>query len=78
MNYDTEKNFEENIEAFLISAEGGWEKATDAGYNHTESSGKALDLATLISFVQRTQPKQWARFEKQCKISCFFVEFLLS
>ena len=66
MNYDTEKNFEENIEAFLISAEGGWQKASDAGYNSAESSGKALDLAVLIDFVQRTQPKQWARFEKQC------------
>ena len=66
MSWDTEKNFEENIEQFLISADGGWQKATDAGYNSAESSGKALDLATLISFVQRTQPKQWARFEKQC------------
>ena len=66
MSYDSEKNFEKNIEAFLISDMGGWQKATDAGYNHAESSGKALDLATLISFVQRTQPKQWVRFEKQC------------
>ena len=66
MNYDTEKNFEENIESFLISAEGGWQKATDAGYNSAESTGKALDLETLISFVQRTQPRAWARLEKQC------------
>ena len=65
MNYDSEKNFEENIEAFLISEAGGFTKATDAGYKSAESVGKALDLGTLIDFVQRTQPKQWARFEKQ-------------
>ena len=65
MNYDSEKNFEDNIEAFLISEAGGFTQATDAGYKSAESAGKALDLGTLIDFVQRTQPKQWARFEKQ-------------
>ena len=65
MNQDTEKNFEADIESFLISAEGGFTKATDAGYRSAESVGKALDIDTLISFVRRTQPKQWARFEKQ-------------
>ena len=29
---ENEKQFESNIEAFLISPDGGYEKATDAGY----------------------------------------------
>ena len=48
MNYDSEKNFEDNIEAFLISEAGGFTQATDAGYKSAESTGKALDLGTLI------------------------------
>ncbi|MBO4619670.1 MAG: type I restriction endonuclease subunit R [Victivallales bacterium] len=63
MNHDTEKNFEADIEAWLTSAEGGWTKATDAGYR--ASIEKALDLDTLVDFVQRTQPKSWGRFVKQ-------------
>ena len=29
---DNEKQFEQDIESFLISPKGGWQKATDAGY----------------------------------------------
>ena len=29
---DNEKQFESDIESFLISNLGGWKKATDAGY----------------------------------------------
>ena len=61
---EDEKQFESNIEAFLISPAGGYEKATDAGY--TLSSGMALDIHTLVGFVKATQPTQWQRFEKQC------------
>ena len=32
---ENEKQFESNIEAFLISPDGGYEKATDAGYTVT-------------------------------------------
>lgn len=49
MNYDSEKNFEENIEAFLISEAGGFTKATDAGYKSAESVGKA-EFIFLESF----------------------------
>ena len=66
MSYDSEKNFEENIEEYLISAEGGWSKATDDGYRSAAAAGKALDLDVLLDFVKRTQAKAWARFEKQC------------
>ena len=61
---ENEKQFESNIEAFLISPAGGYEKATDAGY--TASSGMALDIRTLVGFVKATQPIMWQRFEKQC------------
>ena len=61
---EDEKQFESNIEAFLISPAGGYEKATDAGY--TSSSGMSLDIHTLVGFVKATQPTQWQRFEKQC------------
>ena len=61
---ENEKQFESNIEAFLISPAGGYEKVTDAGY--TSSSGMALDIHTLVGFVKATQPIMWQRFEKQC------------
>lgn len=61
---ENEKQFESNIEAFLISPVGGYEKATDAGY--TSSSGMALDINILVGFVKATQPIMWQRFEKQC------------
>ena len=61
---ENEKQFESNIEAFLISPVGGYEKATDAGY--ISSSGMALDIHTLVEFVKVTQPIMWKRFEKRC------------
>ena len=46
---ENEKQFESNIEAFLISPAGGYEKATDAGY--ASSSGMALDIHTLEIYI---------------------------
>ena len=53
---DNERQFEQDIESFLISPVGGWQKASDAGYRASMDSGMALDLATLVGFVQATQP----------------------
>ena len=61
---EDEKQFETNIEEFLVSPEGGYEKATDAGYR--ESIDMALDIETLVRFVKKTQPLVWQRFERQC------------
>ena len=61
---ENEKQFEANIEAFLISPEGGYTKANDTGYRN--SIDMALDIETLISFVKATQPIMWQRFERQC------------
>ena len=61
---ENEKQFESNIEAFLISPKGGYVKATDKGY--AKSCGMALDIETFVSFIKETQPITWQRFEKQC------------
>lgn len=57
----TEKQFETDIEAFLISEEGGYTKTTD-----TYDPIAGLYVNTLISFIKETQPKEWTRFERQC------------
>ena len=72
---DNEKQFESDIESFLISNLGGWKKATDAGYRRgfqtdgegTPTENYALDINVLCTFVKNTQPIQWALFEKRCK-----------
>ena len=60
---ENEKQFEADIEQYLISPIGGFIKATDADYNPT----MALDIHTLVDFVKTTQPVMWQRFEKQCR-----------
>ena len=62
---EDEKQFESNIEAFLISEEGGYEQADDSGYR--ASADMALDIDTLVRFVKKTQPIVWQRFERQCQ-----------
>lgn len=57
-----EIRFESDIESFLLSPKGGYEKGKITDYNKE----LAIDMTTLISFVQTTQPKEWTRFEKQC------------
>ena len=68
---DNEKQFEADIESYLTSEEGGWVKATDAGYKEgfqysadgTFEENYALDIELLCNFVKRTQPVAWALFE---------------
>lgn len=60
----TEKRFEEDIETFLISREGGYTKTTD-----TYDVNCGLYVNTLIKFIQETQPKEWARFENANKVN---------
>ena len=72
---ENEKQFESDIESWLISPAGGWTKATDDGYRSgfiRDSFGilqenYALDLSTLCAFVKNTQPVAWAVFVKRCK-----------
>jgi len=61
---ESEKDFENYIESFLISKEGGWTKGTDAGYKN--SKGMGLDIKTLTDFVKSSQPVAWKRYERFC------------
>lgn len=73
---DNEMQFESVIVAFLISEQGGWTNASDAGYR--AHAAKGFDLDTLVAFVQTTQPKAWSRFEWQSNSDAsekFYREF---
>lgn len=75
-----EKNLEEDIEAFLCSPAGGFLKCADkhsllyvedgtyqmVGGGYMEHRDRALDAATLVNYIQTTQPKAWERFERMC------------
>lgn len=75
-----EKNLEEDIKSFLCSPEGGFFKCDDrhsllyvedgtyqmVGGGYMEHRDRALDAATLVNFIQTTQPKAWDRFERMC------------
>ena len=54
----SEKKFEEDIETSLLSPAGGYTKGADV-YDPKEG----LYVNTLIDFIKRTQPKEWAKFE---------------
>ncbi|MGN1197419.1 MAG: type I restriction endonuclease subunit R, partial [Acetatifactor sp.] len=56
----TEKRFESDIEAFFLSAAGGYTKNND-----TYEPDLGLNSATLIRFIQKTQPNEWKRFTMQ-------------
>ena len=58
-----EKRFESDIEAAFLSPEGGYVKGTDA---YDPALGLYVD--TLMDFIRRTQPKEWARFENANKV----------
>lgn len=53
-----EKNFEQDIEAYLLS-DGGYVK----GSMDTYDKKRAIDMPVLIRFIETTQPKQWARYQ---------------
>lgn len=59
----TEKRFESDIESFFLSAAGGYTKNTD-----TYEPDLGLYPATLIRFIQKTQPNEWKRFTLQNSI----------
>lgn len=63
---DSEKQFEQGIESFLISPAGGRQKASNVGCRASMDSGMVLDLGILVRFIKATQSVQWQRFEKQC------------
>ena len=56
-----EKRFEEDIESFFLTEQGGYTKTAD-----TYDQALGLYVNTLIAFVKATQPKEWTRFENTC------------
>lgn len=59
-----EQRFEADIESFFCSPDGGYSKGNDI---YDPELG--LFTQTLIDFIQRTQPKEWARFEQQNQVN---------
>ena len=55
-----EKNFEEYIESYFLSANGGYTK----GYDVFDTK-YGIYKNTLINFIKETQSKEWKRFENQ-------------
>jgi len=69
----TEKRFEEDIESFLLSPQGGYTHTTDV---YDPAAG--LYVNTLIEFIKATQPKEWTRFENTCQsdpVKKFIIAF---
>lgn len=56
----SEKRFESDIEAAMLSSSGGFTHNNDPYVPSV-----ALFKDTLIRFIQKTQPKEWKRFEMQ-------------
>lgn len=52
-----EKNFENDIETYLLN-EGGYVKGDQSTYDKK----RAIDMATLVKFIDITQPKQWQKY----------------
>ena len=68
-----ERRFESDIEAAFLSPAGGYIKGNDI---YDANSG--LYVATLINFIRKTQPREWARFENVNKVDTvkkFCAEF---
>ena len=57
----TEKRFEQDIESWLITF-GGWQQQIFQEISFDSSKGLSVDK--LISYINRTQPKQWARYTR--------------
>ena len=64
INETNEKRFESDIESALLSPAGGYIKGED-----TYDPKLGLYVDTLIDFIQRTQPKEWARFANTNKVN---------
>ena len=55
-----EKNFEEYIESYFLSNDGGYTKGSDVF-----DTQYGIYKNTLINFIKETQSKEWQRFENQ-------------
>ena len=66
----SEKRFEQDIESFLISEQGGYEQFSYVNpdghriHKYVYDKDKGLYLEVLVNFIMKTQPKQWERYVK--------------
>lgn len=66
----SEKRFEQDIESFLTSEKGGFDKFSwqdENGhwqYKYEYDKTRAVYLDAMIEFVSKSQPKEWARYVK--------------
>ena len=65
----SEKQFEREIESFLISDKGGYEQfsgETENGWVHNRflDISKCIYMDPLVEFIEKTQPKEWAKYTK--------------
>lgn len=64
----SEKRFEQDIESFLISPQGGYEQFSYQNPNgewihkYVYDKERAIYLEVLVNFIMRTQPKEWVRY----------------
>ena len=66
----SEKRFERDIEAFLISPEGGYVQFNGQDsegnwiHNRQHDISKCIYMDVLCEFIAKTQPKEWAKYTK--------------
>jgi len=66
----SEKRFERDIEAFLISPAGGYTQFNgqdaDGNWIHARQHdvAKCIYMDVLCEFIEKTQPKEWAKYTK--------------
>lgn len=66
----SERRFEQDIESFLISPEGGYIQFTgqdsEGNWIHTRQHDldKCIYMDVLCEFIEKTQPKEWAKYIK--------------
>lgn len=64
----SEKRFEQDIEGFLISEDGGYEQFSYTNpdghkiHKYVYDKDKGIYPEVLINFIMDTQPKEWARY----------------
>ena len=56
----TEKRFEQDIETFFLSKEGGYVSLKSNQFD----VNKCMDMETLCRFIAKTQPKQWEKYTR--------------
>lgn len=54
-----ERRYEEDIESYLVS-KGGYTR----GNQKTYEADKAMDLSKLVAFIEKTQPKEWGKYQR--------------